>query len=388
MTTSSLHIVLTIHHHLDPNLGAPGVTLRLAEEYESMGHDVHIVSYDDLPDVIPRGPWQSIVFPLFLVWYLTWYLAHHSVDVVDTSTGDAWLWSLRPRSARSPLLVVRNHGLEHRYYDELFIERALRGDTVSLKRTLFLHINRTTVAISLRRSDLCLLLNREDAQYAVKRLGVAAKRIEIVRNGLSDAFLGRPAPEPRSPDEPLQLAFVGSYHPRKGTAYLESALRRFLPDAPQSQITFFGTGRSEADVRSRFPGVLQSQIDVVPAFQNADLPDLLQGYHVLLLPSVCEGFGVALIEAMACGLAPVTTNIQGPAEIVTHEQDGVLVPPRDGRALTAALRHLSSDLDRLNVLRANAHRTAQAYDWTRIAHTNVRHYVEHAPFLQPPAAAK
>jgi glycosyltransferase involved in cell wall biosynthesis len=186
----------------------------------------------------------------------------------------------------------------------------------------------------------------------------------------------------------LHIVYVGSYHPRKGTADLERALRRYLPDHPRTRVSFLGTGIAEQDVRSRYSAALHPQIKVVPEFENTNLPALLSDGHVMLLPSVCEGFGVALVEAMACGLAPITTRTQGPAEIVTHEHDGLLVPPRSPQAITSALERVWTHRTLLHDLRRNAHRTAQSYDWPRVARDNLRLYARHASFAEPIASAE
>jgi glycosyltransferase involved in cell wall biosynthesis len=74
-----------------------------------------------------------------------------------------------------------------------------------------------------------------------------------------------------------------------------------------------------------------------------DMPRLLAEVDVMVLPSYREGLPKTLIEAAACALPLVTTDAPGCREVVTHEQDGLLVPPRDASALAAAIRRLAQD---------------------------------------------
>ena len=59
-----MKILLTIHHHLDPNSGAPGVTWKLGQEYQKLGHEVEYYSFDKLPHL--PGMVESMMFPEFL----------------------------------------------------------------------------------------------------------------------------------------------------------------------------------------------------------------------------------------------------------------------------------------------------------------------------------
>jgi glycosyltransferase involved in cell wall biosynthesis len=73
------------------------------------------------------------------------------------------------------------------------------------------------------------------------------------------------------------------------------------------------------------------------------LPEALNAADLLVLPSVAEAFGLAVIEAMACGLPVIACNAHGPAEIVGDGESGWLVPPDDEQALAAALAHAVTD---------------------------------------------
>lgn len=77
--------------------------------------------------------------------------------------------------------------------------------------------------------------------------------------------------------------------------------------------------------------------------QRNDMSDVIAGANLVCLPSYSEGVPKALIEAAACGRAIVATDIPGCREIVRHEDNGLLVPPRDVPALAAAIERLLND---------------------------------------------
>ncbi|MGH2845281.1 MAG: glycosyltransferase, partial [Thermoleophilaceae bacterium] len=102
----------------------------------------------------------------------------------------------------------------------------------------------------------------------------------------------------------------------------------------------------------------------------------LSEHHVKLFPTLFEGLGKAAVEAMACGLAPVTTTAPGPTEFVRDGHNGLLVPPRDADALEGALERLVVDRALLGRLRRAAYETAQEFSWEHIARTRLGLYEE------------
>ena len=76
-----------------------------------------------------------------------------------------------------------------------------------------------------------------------------------------------------------------------------------------------------------------------------DMPSLFASVDVTVLPSYREGLPKSLIEAAACALPLITTDVPGCREVVTHERDGLLVPVRDADALATAIVRLHDDPD-------------------------------------------
>ncbi|MFL5982393.1 MAG: glycosyltransferase family 4 protein [Gaiellaceae bacterium] len=101
---------------------------------------------------------------------------------------------------------------------------------------------------------------------------------------------------------------------------------------------------------------------------HEQLPEALNAGDVLVLPSVAEAFGLALIEAMACGLAVIACAAHGPAEIVRDGQNGWLVPPDDEAALASALSEAASNpLERHKRGQHAATDARRSYGWPAIA---------------------
>jgi glycosyltransferase involved in cell wall biosynthesis len=220
-----------------------------------------------------------------------------------------------------------------------------------------------------------LFLNGHDRKIGVDYLGVSPSRARVVRNGISDALIGLPPPQPTGAGG--RIAVIGSYIARKGIAHAAAALNAWLPSHPDWGVTFFGTGVAVARLLADYNPALHGQISVVERYANPELPWLLRGHQVYLFPTLSEGGPLSLVEAMACGLAPVASAVPGPVEIVNDGHDGLLVPPASPEAIVVALDRLGADPALLDRLRGHAHLTAQSYGWGVVAREQLAIYEEH-----------
>jgi glycosyltransferase involved in cell wall biosynthesis len=145
---------------------------------------------------------------------------------------------------------------------------------------------------------------------------------------------------------PLRLITVGALSARKGQEYAIGALARLQSRGVDVSLELVGSGPDEAKLRKkaasdgiesrvRFAG---EQTDPRPHLACADL---------FVLPSRQEGFSNALLEAMACALPVVATDVGGNAEALVDGEGGRLVPPQDSEALAAAIAEMASDRERL-----------------------------------------
>ncbi|MBN8564302.1 MAG: glycosyltransferase family 4 protein [Leptolyngbya sp. UWPOB_LEPTO1] len=371
-----MRTLFTFHYPADPNAGGPGVTWRLGREYEKLGHEVEFYSLDDLPKKLPPLA-RFILFPEFTAAKILHSHRHAAIDVIDASTADAWIWGLglQKLQKQRPLLVARCHGLEHIEHLE-YLEESQRGHLkLEWKYPLYRgSIRLWEVATSMRQSDLVLLLNQRDRDFVVEQLGVHPDRAHIVANGIPETMLNLPfEPTPAEP-EPIRIAQVSSYIVRKGIQYGTPALNAILKRYPKIEVSLFGTECSADQVYADFDPKVRDRVTVIPYYENHKLPELLKGHHIKVLPTISEGFGVALVEAMACGLAPVTTTAPGPLEIVRDRETGMIVPCRDREAFEQAIETLILDRAFLDRLRRNAYRSAQRYSWQNIAQDNLNFY--------------
>lgn len=365
-----VHVLLVLHDHLDPNAGGGGTVLGLGERYRARGHRVQYRSFDSLPRRLSHNA-KTLVFPSYLLWRLGMDMRRDPPDVLDSSLGDTWLWArtLRRRTRRPPLLVARSHGLAHLAHIAELEEVRLGRKTLSWRYPLYWGGFRLwEVTQTLRHADVALFLNPAERDFALAEFGISAAHAHVVPNGIPDAFLAsKVEAAPDAGGGRIGIAQVGGWRYLKGIRNSAESLTEVLGRHPEVHASLLGTQTAADEVLRSFPTDLRERVRVVPSFPRADLPRLLQGHHIKLFPVLAEGFGLALLEAMACGLAPVTTPVGGPGTLVRDGENGLLVAPARSDALTMALERLLEDRPLLRHLQGEAWASARRYGLTRVA---------------------
>ena len=187
----------------------------------------------------------------------------------------------------------------------------------------------------------------EGVREALVRVGVRRERIRVVPSGIDPAAYVAP-PGARAVlraewgvgADVVLVVVLGALEPRKGHAVLVEAARRLGPAALGLRYVFCGEG-SEAKALAEAAAPLGGAVQF--AGFRRDVPACLAAADVVAQPSLMEGLGVAALEAMAAERALVASRVGGLAEVVVHEETGLLVPPGDPGALATALGRLATD---------------------------------------------
>ncbi len=197
-------------------------------------------------------------------------------------------------------------------------------------------------------------------EFAIAVEGARPAHMTTVRYGVVADALTRDVPAARAalraelnlPDDALLVGTMSRLIEQKGLTYGLQAFAQVQDRHPNAHLVVSGSGvlrdalAAEADalgLRAHFLG------------WRPDPATVLAGYDLLLMPSLWEGFGLVMLEAMAQRLPIVASRVSAIPEVVIDGETGLLVPPRDVDALASALDALLTDPDRRTAYGAAAH---------------------------------
>ena len=199
----------------------------------------------------------------------------------------------------------------------------------------------------LRQSDQVMTVSNHTAQDVMTIFGIAPNRLTTAHNGVDAVY------QPRSPDQIAAVRAqynidsntfcwlnVGSNHPRKNVLTVLKALA--LMRQQNQAVHFIKAGADFTNDQKSFINS-QNLTDWVSYVEKPDkgtLVDLYGAADALVAPSFYEGFGITVLEAMACGTPVITSNVTSLPEVVGDA--GIMVPPEDVSAIAQATQRLKT----------------------------------------------
>ena len=240
-------------------------------------------------------------------------------------------------------------------------------------RPLLARAARAAEASALRLGDRHVAVSAFTAQRLADA-GLEPERIRVVENGVAlDAYRSVQRSPIRS-----DLVFVGRLIEDKRVDLLIHAVASLREALPDLRCLVIGDGpeRPRLEAEAAALGV-SDQVRFLGQLAEDDKIALLKASRVFVMPSVREGFGIAVVEAQAAGLAPIVVRSEHSAApaLVRDGVDGLICSPRpDG--LGAAIQGLLTDPDRLASMRAAAAQTAERWDWEQMALAMERVYLD------------
>jgi len=233
---------------------------------------------------------------------------------------------------------------------------------------------------SARRARHVIAISESTRQDVIDFLGVPADRVTVVYCGADPMFRSLP-PEQigeyrRQHNLPDQFVlFLGTLEPRKNLDRLLRAYaewRKVDPRAPHLVIAG-AQGWYYHAVLNLVHGLgLEESVIFLGYVAREDLPLLYNNAHMFVYPSLFEGFGLPVLEAMACGVPVITSNVSSLPEVAGEA--AVLVDPTSTDQLRESLVSLWRDSDRRRELAAQGGRQASRFTWKRTAEQTLSVY--------------
>ena len=298
-----------------------------------------------MPSLVrPISPWKD----LCALWTLVGILRATRPAIVHTHTSKAGVVGrVAAWFAQVPVIVHTPHG--HVFY----------GHFGPWKSRVFVQIER----ILCRVTNILVALTSAERDDHLDRAVGRADRFAVIPSGIDVERFRRARVEgrqiPTGFDCPVDATIVGSIGwltDIKGHRVLVEALDYLKDEFPHLHVVIVGSGGQQEALLAQADSLgLRDRIHLVG--HRDDIERCLAGMDCFVFPSLNEGMGRALIEAMAAGLPVVASRVGGIPAIVRHEENGLLVAAGDSRALSDALRRILSDPQSADRLGRNASRT-------------------------------
>jgi len=237
---------------------------------------------------------------------------------------------------------------------------------------------------AIERSDQVAAVSRALGREVVA-LGEPRKPVRTIYNGVDTEQFAPPSGEISAAREALGLPRGGTgictvcrVEREKGLQELAEAFRTVRHAYPEAWLVVVGDGAYRAKLEGWVESEgLGSRVFVVGAHPHDEIPRWLGAADVFVLAGHNEGLPNVVLEAMACGLPVVATDVGWTSEAVVHGRTGLLVPAADTGRLAGALDHLLGDEEeRESMGRAGRHRAVDTFGWRESGETLVSLYRE------------
>lgn len=292
---------------------------------------------------------------------------------------------LPAQSAEKPLLY---HATEHLLprldcpavmtVHDLIFERIPQHHT--LRNRLFLKLAMPTFV---RAADALIAVSEHSKRDLIELYKTPAQKITVIHEGVDKHF--QPADEAEiqrvkqrySPTRPY-LLMVGTLEPRKNHATAIRALARLASTWDHQLVIAGGEGWLFEPIRALVNELaMQERVTFAGFVPDADLPALYSGAAAVLVPSLYEGFGFSVLEAMACGAPVITSSVSSLGE-VAGDAALLLNRPEDHEDLAALVERIFTDAQLADSLVDRGLKQAAKFSWAETARKTAELYTAHA----------
>jgi glycosyltransferase involved in cell wall biosynthesis len=333
-----LKILLVLQSPFCDTLGISKVHYDLKTAYEKMGHQVDTLSYDDL---YPKGQSAAskIVGPFFTTKILKILKEKaKNYDVIDANY--ECIPFPKESFAFDGTLIFRSHGLQPLYREfekrtpfsrVLNIEKKIRIKFKTRIGNAYRLLQKKSgdkeLYNSIKYADIVHCLNGAEYEFLLK-YGISKNKLIVLPNGISDEFILK-ASDLKFKTKANVISFVASWTLRKGITDLNTILNQIKSKTNVAELKLLGGVEKTSRVESFFEFENLVHLNIIGTYKSMELPVLLKNVRVGIFPSYIEGFGLAIVEQLACGIPVVAYKVPGPMDILAPLDPTLLIEAGD-----------------------------------------------------------
>jgi len=256
---------------------------------------------------------------------------------------------------RRPRLTATIHDLTSWIMPDVHTRSTLRADRSFAERIL-------------KRADGLIAVSENTRQDAIRMLGIRPEKIRTIHSGVAEEYFDAP---PQQRVKPYVL-FVGTVEPRKNLDTLLDAWRLLKPDV-RERFDLMIVGPQGWDSSGTVARVRQ-EANYLGYVAEAELPGVVAGAYLFVYPSLYEGFGFPLVQAMAANVAVLSSRTSCLPEIAADA--AVYVDPRSPSDMAAQLTRLLESPEERSRLAQLGRARAECYRWEQCARESLKFFRE------------
>lgn len=310
------------------------------EEIKAKEKDIQIlksegIEFTQCPSLLRRINIIRDLKAFFDIWRI---IKKYNPLIVHTHSSKAGLMGrLAAKLAGTPIIVHTPHG--HVFF----------GYFGPFKTKLFIIFEKLASRIT---DKIVALTNREKKDHILFKIAEEDK-FSVIYSGIELNILKESSSEEKQnlkkelgiPENSLIVGTAGRLVPVKGPEFLVKASKYIISKYPDTYFMFTGDGPLEQDLKRKALEMGISDNIIFLGWRD-DLVKIISIYDIFVLPSLNEGMGRVLVEAMALGKSIVASNVGGIPDLVIHGKNGFLVPPKNPKQLAKYIQVLLEDKDK------------------------------------------
>ncbi len=225
-----------------------------------------------------------------------------------------------------------------------------------------------------KKARACIGASSAIANY-FKEIGVDKSKIHIIPNGINlSGFKNLDRTESRKMlglrDEFVVMT-VARLEKVKGLTYLLKAFSELDKGSPcqmtRAALVIIGEGSERQNLEKYAEKLgISDRVRFIGEVPNQEIPKYLKAADCFCLPSIKEGFGIVILEAMATGIPVIASQVGGIVDIIQHEKNGLLVPAKASYAISRAILEIQQNPTLAQTITQSAQKTLKNYNWNNI----------------------
>lgn len=346
-----------ISYDFYPPIGGQGIYVyQIYKRLEKNGIEPFVFSArkNDMKNSIYVPSTNQVIFSLYVNLLINHWIEKYNLNLVHFQGGPGGVFLVR--KPKVPLIYTAHHLYYQKYklYDKYLFKLLTQ-----LEKRGYLLADRV-VSVSSKMKNV---LSKE---YLINE-----EKITVIHNGIDLNTFKYIKMEKIA----NSLLFVGRLHKIKGIEFLLDAIKIVKSKIPSVKLYIIGDG----DLKEKIERIIQENslsenVELLGMLPQKELVNWYNKTEIFILPSLFEGFGIVVLEAMACGTPVIITKGCGAVDVVQNMENGVIIEPQNSIELANSILNLMENNGLMEKIRSNGIKSIQDYDWDIIVHNLINDY--------------